>query len=147
MNNGDFDYYNKQTDGQEGRYQRPHSASEDISGVVDSLSRPRTMLYSVLSLACGIGALFLAAFGGWFGLFIGALAIVFSIVSRRHLGYFDTKAVIGLVLGIAGAVFGIAVILLRELLESGALDAFLAEFFKAADPDTNPTPPANNGTV
>ena len=79
MNNGDFDYYNKQTDGQEGRYQRPHSASEDISGVVDSLSRPRTMLYSVLSLACGIGALFLAAFGGWFGLFIGALAIVFSI--------------------------------------------------------------------
>ncbi len=147
MNNGDFDYYNKQTDEQERSSQPSRDPAEDISGVVDSLSKPRTMLYSVLSLACGVAALILGCCGGWFGLGIGALAIAFSIISRCHLGYFDVKSVIGLVLGIAGAVFGVAAIALGELLESGAFDAYLDEILKDSDPGSDSQPPFNSGTM
>ena len=123
MNNGDFDYYN-QPSGQEEQqaYQSARDPAEDISGVVDSLSKPRTMLYSVLSLVCGFAALVLGCCGGWFGLVIGALAIAFSIISRRHLGYFDMKSIVGLVLGIVGAVFGIAFIVLGALIDSAIVD-------------------------
>ena len=145
MNNGDFDYYNK-TYEQEGDHQTRRDPQEDISGVVDSLSQPRTMLYSILSLVCGLASLVLGCCGGWFGLGIGALAIAFSIIARHHLGYFDTKAVIGLVLGIAGAVFGVAVIVLDGLIASGALDAYLEDLLKDIDPDAGSLPPPS-GTV
>ena len=102
----------------------------------------------VLSLVCGIGALILGCCGGWFGLGVGALAIAFSIISRRHLGYFDTKAIVGLVLGIAGAVFGIAYIVLDLLVESSVLDAYVESFFGNAAPATDPQQPSsNNGTI
>ena len=147
MNNGDFDYYNRPSGEEEQQYY--HSGpkpEEDISGVVDSLSKPRTMLYSVLSLVCGIAALILGCCGGWFGLGVGALAIAFSIISRRHLGYFDTKSIVGLVLGIGGVVFGVAAIAFERLLESGALDTYIEKFLQ--DAEQGPiTPPDHNGTA
>lgn len=104
--------------------------SEDISGVVENLSRPKTMAYAILSMVIGAASLAISGFGGWFGLGLSILAIVFSIVSRRHLGYFDGKSLAGLVLGICGAVSSIASIVLLYLLRSGALDAFLEAFFE-----------------
>ena len=38
---------------------------EDISGVVENLSKPRTMIYSILSLVLGILSLVLCCCGGW----------------------------------------------------------------------------------
>ena len=139
MNNGDFDYgSNRGFDDQE-YYHNAQRPAEDISGVVDSLSKPRTMLYSILSLVCGIVSLVLGCCGGWFGLGIGALAIVFSVISRRHLGYFDGKSIAGLVLGICGAVFGICSIALDYLVMSGALDAFLDQLLGELAPPTGPS--------
>ena len=147
MNNEDFDYYN-QPSGQEEQqaYRSARDPAEDISGVVDSLSKPRTMLYSVLSFMCGLGALVLGCCGGWFGLGVGALAIAFSIISRRHLGYFDTKSIVGLVLGIGGVVFGVATIVFEALLETGMLDTYIEELVQDME-QTPGTPPDHNGTV
>lgn len=146
MNNGDFDYGPSNNYDEQSSYQSRDAHAEDISGVVDSLSKPRTMLYSVLSIVCGLASFLLCFFGGWFSLGIGALAIAFSIISRRHLGYFDGKSIIGLILGICGAVFGIAFIVLGYLIESGAL----ADMFKDMITDIEPPaqdPPSNNDLI
>lgn len=114
------------------RYETPNAGhrAEDISNVVEDLSRPRTMAYSILSLVIGAASLAISGYGGWFGLGLAVLSIVFSVVSRRHLGYFDGKSIAGLVLGICGAVSSIATIVLIYLLESGALDAYLEALFE-----------------
>ena len=103
MNNEDFRNEQKEFD-ENAFYASSAPSPEDISGVVENLSQPRSMLYSIVSLACGIVSVVIGCCGGWFGLGIGALALVFSIVARRHLGYFDGKAIAGLVLGICGFV-------------------------------------------
>lgn len=117
------------------RYETPNAGrrAEDISNVVEDLSRPRTMAYSILSLVIGAASLAISGFGGWFGLALAILAIVFSVISRRHLGYFDGKSIAGLVLGICGAVSSIATIVLIYLLESGALDAYLEALFEGLE--------------
>ncbi len=144
MSNGDFEFDRNRNYDEQDFYQDQDKTAEDISGVVNSLSRPRTMLYSILSLICGIASFILCCCGGWFGLGIGALAIAFSIISRHHLGYFDGKSVVGLVLGICGAVFGIAFIVLEYLVESGALNGLLEDFITELDPPVEPSQGGNN---
>ena len=97
--------------------------------MVENLSRPRTMIYSILSLVLGIASCVLCCCGGWVGAGLGVLGIVFSVVARRHLGYFDGMSVAGLVLGICGTLFGVAFVVLGYVLDSGVLDAYLEEFF------------------
>ncbi len=70
-----------------------------------TLDRPKTMAYSVASLLLSLMSLVCCCTGAISMLF-GILAVVFAILSRRHLGYFDTMALIGLIVGIVGAVFG-----------------------------------------
>lgn len=41
------------------------------------------------------------------GIIFSLLSVTLAVVSRRILGYFDTLAIIGLVIGIFGAVFGV----------------------------------------
>ena len=124
MNNNDFDYNRNGGDAYAGQ-----GSAEDISGVVENLSRPRTMIYSILSLVLGIASCVLCCCGGWVGAGLGVLGIVFSVVARRHLGYFDGMSVAGLVLGICGTLFGVAFVVLGYVLDSGVLDAYLEEFF------------------
>ena len=49
----------------------------------------------------------------------GILAIVFAVVSRVRLGYFDTFTVAGMILGIFGTVFGISRLLFYLVVEKG----------------------------
>lgn len=137
MNNEDFGYDQNQNRGPEdgGAYQSAQADAENISEVIENLSKPRTMIYSVLSLILGIASFILCCCGGWFGLGLGVLAIVFSIVSRRHLGYFDGMSIAGLVLGICGTVFGLVVVALNFLTASGMLDAYLEQFFLEMEED------------
>ncbi len=128
MNNGNFEY------------DRDARAAEDISRVVENISKPKTRAYSVLSLVLALLALLIDAFGGWFGLGLALLALAFSVVSRRHLGYFDRLSLAGLVLGLCAAVFAVAAIAFVYLLESGALDAYLAPFFEGFGGGEMPPP-------
>jgi hypothetical protein len=71
--------------------------------------RPKTLGWSVTSLVMGIVSLFTCSFG-WASIIFGVVAIIFAIASRVILGYFDGKSIFGLILGIFGAVFGVAMI-------------------------------------
>ena len=72
--------------------------------------RPKSLGWSVASLVMGAVSLFTCSFG-WASIIFGILAIVFAIAARRILGYFDGKAIAGLVLGIFGTVFGTVMII------------------------------------
>lgn len=142
MNNEDFRNEQKEFD-ENAFYASSAPSPEDISGVVENLSQPRSMLYSIVSLACGIVSVVIGCCGGWFGLGIGALALVFSIVARRHLGYFDGKAIAGLVLGICGLLFGAATVALGILINNGVLDAFLDEVIREMEGDLGTSLPGD----
>ena len=142
MNNEDFRNEQKEFD-ENAFYASSAPSPEDISGVVENLSQPRSMLYSIVSLACGIVSVVIGCCGGWFGLGIGALALVFSIVARRHLGYFDGKEIAGLVLGICGLLFGAAPVALGILINNGVLDAFLDEVIREMEGDLGTSLPGD----
>ena len=102
--------------------------------------RPKTMGWSVASLILGIVSVVCCCFG-WASLVLGALAIVFSLVSRKSLGYFDGMCIAGLVLGIFGIVFGVATLLGAQLLPE---DFFNNGFFEEYYGDTSSP---NNGNI
>jgi 1,4-dihydroxy-2-naphthoate octaprenyltransferase len=71
--------------------------------------RPKTVAWSVASLIAGIVSVVCCSLG-WTGIILGVLGVVFAILSRRMLGYFDGMSIAGLILGIFGFVFGVALI-------------------------------------
>ncbi|MBR5140736.1 MAG: DUF4190 domain-containing protein [Clostridia bacterium] len=79
--------------------------------------RKKTYGWSVAAMVCGIvsAASFLSGFSA---IILGVLAVVFSLISRKNLGYFDGKAVSGLILGIIGFCFALSFILLINFNES-----------------------------
>jgi len=92
--------------------------------------RPKTFGWSVASLVMGILSV-VCCFLGWSGLILGAAAIVLSIVSRRKLGYFDGMSVAGLILGIFGFVFGVAMlVVVNFLVTEDMMNEFLEEYYK-----------------
>lgn len=72
-------------------------------------TRPRTMGYSVASLILGILSIVLCC-TTYGALVLGVLAIVFAVVSKKHLGYFDTMSLLGLIFGIFGFLFGLVLL-------------------------------------
>ena len=89
------DMYNQANEPQEESVPTEGHASE----------KPKTMAYSVASLILAMMSLACCCVG-WASILFGILSIVFAIVSRRHLGYFDSMAVVGLIIGIVGTVCG-----------------------------------------
>lgn len=73
--------------------------------------KPKKMSFSVASLVLGILSVVCCCLG-WAGAVLGAGAVVLSILSKRRLGYFDGMSVGGLVLGIFGFVFGVALLVI-----------------------------------
>ena len=58
---------------------------------------------------------------------LGALSILFAIISRVNLGYFDGLSIAGLVVGIFGLVMGVSTVV---ALNSFNFDEFYEEFMK-----------------
>lgn len=83
-------------DGENGGY-----AFEQIT-----IEKPKTMAYAVIALLSGILSV-LCCCTGFGGLFFGIVSVVFVIISKKHLGYFDTKATIGLIFAIFGLLFSV----------------------------------------
>jgi len=94
---------------------------------VSSFGRPKTMAWSLISMITGILSLALSFFG-WAAIALGAIAIICSAVSRKILGYFDKMSVVGLIIGIFGAVCGAAILFALAFAGEDFWQTFL-EFF------------------
>ena len=78
-------------------------------GQVQMAPKPKTLGWSVASMVVGILSVVCCCFG-YTGIIFGIGAIIFSIVARKTLGYFEGMSIAGLVLGIFGLVFGAAIV-------------------------------------
>lgn len=91
--------------------------------------KPKNIGFSVASLVVGIISVVCCCFGWTF--IMGILAIVFAVISRKNLGYFDGLSIAGLILGIFGVVFGVAIVIANYCLVTDPnMDSFLEEFWK-----------------
>ncbi len=85
--------------------------------------------FAVASLVLGILSVVCCCFL-YVTLAMAILSIIFAIVSRRKMGYFDPLALAGLILGIIGAVFGVANIAFEVMVRMGMFDELLQEYEK-----------------
>ncbi len=93
---------------------------------------PKTKGWSVASLVIGIFSAVCCCFG-WSGLVLGALAVVFAVLSRRRLGYFDGMSIAGLVLGIFGFVIGAILTILTYALPQEFWDEFYKGYLEGLE--------------
>lgn len=116
---------------------------ENPYNIFDERGRPKSILWSVVSAVCGILSIFLSVFG-WVGLIFGIAAIVFFVLARRTLGYINGWAIAGLLTGIFGTVFSLALIIIAFV--NPALLTELFGFVSVPGADTapsTPTPPSD----
>lgn len=93
--------------------------------VIDDKQKNR--IWSVGSLVIGILSVLCCCLE-WPGAIFGVLAIVFSIISRKKLGYFDGLSIAGLILGICGVVFSVCMIVFGYVIETtGFYDELIKE--------------------
>ncbi len=93
------------------------------------LDKQHSRAWSVASITVSIVGLLCCCFVDWLSIVLGTLAVIFAIISRRNIGYFDGISLTGLIVGIFGIVFGVASIVLEYvLMTSGFYDELLKEF-------------------
>ena len=114
-------YYSKYTESANFGTEPQYAYKTVMDGV------PRSRGWSVASMVLGILSILCCCLT-YGGLIMAVLAIIFAIVSRRNLGYFDGMAIAGLVTGIIGLVFG-AMTVMGEMYLS-ANPEFLEEYLK-----------------
>ena len=115
-------YYHEKTTGDEVK----NEEEQDRYYEVFDKDKPKYILWSLISAVLG-GISVICALFGWGGLIIGAAAVVFAIVSRVNLKYFDKISIVGLILGIFGMVFGVAIIILGILIKNGTLTDYYSQ--------------------
>ena len=96
--------------------------------------KPKTLGWSVASMVVGILSVVCCCFG-YTGIIFGLGAIILSIVARKSLGYFEGMAIAGLVLGIFGFVFGVAIvwniIFNKEFIDN--MNQYYTEFYNSGE--------------
>ena len=105
MNNNEFN-----TQEQENVYQNVMEAKSANRG------------FAIASLVLGIASIVCCCLS-YVGPILAVVAIVFAIVSKSKMGYFDSLAVAGLVMGIIGVVLGIV-----SIVFGAAFAAYLEEY-------------------
>ena len=65
-----------------------------------------SMIWSVLSLLASVLSVVLCTFY-YLALPLSVMGVIFALVSRKSLGYFDKMSLFGIIIGIFGFVFGI----------------------------------------
>ena len=108
--------------------------------MVTGRGRRKTYGWSLASMISGIFSV-ICCCTGYAGIIFGVLAIVFAIISRKNLGYFDGMAIAGLVLGIIGFVLGLALIISTYTVDEDMLEKYLNDYLKEyyeQQPETTP---------
>ena len=104
-NNDGFDFHQRTG-------QQSTESTDNVYSIYTEKGKPKKMGWSVASMIMGILSLTFTSFG-WVALILGVLAVIFSVIARVKLGYFNGFAIAGLITGIFGTVFGIAAILIE----------------------------------
>ncbi|MBR2611880.1 MAG: DUF4190 domain-containing protein [Clostridia bacterium] len=117
--------------GEEGAEEVREAPHASVASETIPVQKPKTMVFSLVSLILA-GVSLLYGLSGWIGMIFGIAAIVFAIVSRVHLGYFDVKSILGLILGIVGTVFGCFVAIIDLLGVFAEADSFFEEIIEDA---------------
>lgn len=73
--------------------------------------KKKSRIWSLVSLICSIVSLLCCCIP-LPGAVLGVLAVVFAVVSRLNIGYFDGLAIAGLIVGIFGLVFSVSMMVL-----------------------------------
>lgn len=107
--------------------QQNEAGSYAFQNVIDAKSSNRG--FAIASLVLGILSIVCCCLT-YVGLAMAIMAVVFAIVSRGKMGYFDPLALTGLILGIIGVVFGISTVVTEILINTGMFDPYLEEFYK-----------------
>ena len=129
--NGEYSSYDQNANSGSG------GAGEDYAfKTVMNDGRRKTFGWSITSLVLGILSVVCCCLG-WAGAIFAIGAIVFAVVARKTLGYFDGLAIAGLVLGIFGAVFSISIIISTMLLPDEFWDSYYEEFENGTLPGGN----------
>ena len=92
------------------------------------LDKKNSRAWSLASLAMSIVALLCCCFIDWLGMVFSTVAIVFALISRKNIGYFDRLSLAGIIVGIFGIVFGIAGIVLSRLLSEEFFEELMKEY-------------------
>ena len=97
-------------------YGNENGGEEYAFQTLDRRGRPKKLGWSLASLVCGIISAVTATFG-FSGIILGICGIVFAIISRRILGYFDGRSIGGLIFGIFGTIVGVAMLIYAATLD------------------------------
>ncbi len=111
--------------------EKPEGKTYDAEGVAEEdkenedfytlkSSKP-SLIWSVISLGCAVLSILLCPFYA-VSMILGAAAILCAVISSRTLGFFNKMALVGLIAGIFGFIFGSFAMVL-EL--TGALDSII----------------------
>lgn len=93
--------------------------------VMEGKAKSRSWSAASLLISC---ASILCCCTPWCSVVFGVLAIVFAVISRSKIGYFDGLSIAGLIIGIFGVVFGVAGFVLAYLIEyTDMFDEFMHE--------------------
>ena len=90
---------------------KPDNEADRAFAIVNEKGKPKTLIWSVVALICGIVSLVLSTLG-WAGLIVGVAAIIFAVVARVKMGYFNSYIIAALICSIFGVIFSAASIII-----------------------------------
>ena len=79
------------------------------------VSKQNSRLLSLISIAFSALSVFLC-FIPWLGIISGCLGVLFAVLSRKNIGYFDNISLVALIIGIFGTVFAVMGIIFAHIL-------------------------------
>ena len=91
--------------------------------------RPRPEKSSIAALVCGILATLCCCFG-YAGIVFGVVAVFLAFNSRKKHGKFDSLALVGLILGIFGAVISLIAVVSVYLIPEELFDQYFNEYYQ-----------------
>ena len=90
---------------------KPDNEADRAFAIVNEKGKPKTLIWSVVALICGIVSLMLSTLG-WAGLIVGVVAIIFAVIARVKMGYFNSYIIAALICSIFGVIFSAASIII-----------------------------------